>query len=79
MILVTKCECTFSIDIFSFKYIVLIGPNHFEVQHESEWMQNVTYILYIRSLSQRNTLRTPIDRRIRNEVPLHNTTCCHSI
>ena len=29
-------------------------------------------------LSQRNTLRTPTVRRILNNVPLHNTTCCHS-
>jgi len=29
-------------------------------------------------LSQRNTLRTSIVRRILYNVPLHNTTCCHS-
>jgi len=28
--------------------------------------------------SQRNTLRTPIVRRILNNISLHNTTCCHS-
>jgi len=43
-----ECECIFSIDIFSFKYVVLIGPNHFEIQRESGWMRSVTYILCIR-------------------------------
>ena len=30
------------------------------------------------SLSQRNTLHTPTARHILNNVPLHNTICCHS-
>ena len=38
----------------------------------------VCSVLRCERLSQRNTLRTPIARRILNNVPLHNTTCCHS-
>jgi len=40
-------EGMFNIHIFSFKNAVLIGPNHFDIQPESEWMQSVMYILYI--------------------------------
>ena len=51
-----ECECMFSIDIFSFKYVVLIGPNYFEIQNESEWMQSVTYVLYIRKVCLSNRI-----------------------
>ena len=37
-----------------------------------------TLLLHGANLSQSNTLRTHIVGHILNDVPLHNTTCCHS-
>ena len=49
-------------------------------QYNGMWRHIQEYIdeQINRSLSQRNTLRTPIVRHILYDVPLHNMTCCHS-
>ena len=49
-------EGMFSIHIFSFKNVVLIVPDYFEIQSESEWMQSLMYILRISRVSFSNCI-----------------------